>query len=154
MYDKIKLLEILLRTDFRTIDEAGKPYPPSNKVYFKVSEEMRQSNSNITAKHVYVIVNENQNSYKDEILRAFNIKVNDPDPDISWNRSSSFSIQSATNDSVNALSKEFDLILSDEQWKKIMPVRKMYGRRHKYILQNGWTDVIAEHSNNKNFVAP
>lgn len=39
---------------------------------------------------------------------------------------------------------KFDLIISSEQWKTIIPIRKLYGRRYRYVLQKGWTDIIAE----------
>lgn len=103
---------------------------------------MKQLNSHITPKHIYILINENKNSFKDKILEAFNIKVNDEE--VSHNISSC-SIETVKNDSINKLSvKEFDLIISTEQWKTIMPVRKLYGRRYKYVLQSSWTDVIAE----------
>lgn len=134
MYDKTKLLEILLDTDFRTIKNCGRPYPPSAEIYRIISEKMKQFNSCITPKHVYVLINENRNGFKDKILEAFNIKVNDGE--VSHNISSC-SIETVKNDSINTLSKEFDLIISAEQWKTIMPIRKLYGRRYKYCKTAG-----------------
>jgi len=98
---------------------------------------MKQSSSYITPKHIYVLINENRDGYKDKILEAFNIKVNDEK--ISYN-TSFCSIETVK----NALSKEFDIIISAEQWKTIMPLRKIYGKRYRYVLQSGWTDIIAE----------
>lgn len=141
MYDKTKLLEILLNTDCRTIQNCGRPYPPSAEVYRMISKKMMEFNSRITPKHIYVLINENRNGFKDKILEAFNIKINDADV---FHNTSTCSIETIKNDSVNTFSKEFDLIISAEQWKIIMPVQKLYGRRYKYVLQNGWTDVIAE----------
>lgn len=68
MYDKTLLLEILLREDCRTIDNNGKPYAPSTPVYDTVSHEMRARGNSITAKHVYVIMRENRNGYRDLLL--------------------------------------------------------------------------------------
>jgi len=72
-------------------------------------------------------------------LEAFNIKV----AEVSYN-ASSCSVETIKNDSINSVSKKFDIIISSEQWKSIMPVRKLYGRRFKYVLQSGWTDIVAE----------
>lgn len=75
-------------------------------------------------------------------MEAFNIRVNDEEV---FHNISSCSIETVKNDSINKLSvKEFDLIISTEQWKTIMPVRKLYERRYKYVLQSSWTDVITE----------
>lgn len=119
MYDKTKLLEILLDTDYRTIKDCGRSYPSSAEIYCIISEKMEKLNFNITPKHIYVLINENRNSFKDKILEAFKIKINDEE--VSHNISSS--IETAKDDSINRLSvKEFDLIISAEQWKSIMPV--------------------------------
>lgn len=139
MYDKIKLLEILLQRDFCTIDDSGKPFPPSYEIYSIIAEEMKKFNCTVTPKHIYVIINQNRGGYKDKILKAFDIKIDD----VSYNISSC-SIETRKNDSIISVSKEFDIILSSEQWKGIIPIRKLYGRRFKYVLQSGWTDVIAE----------
>jgi len=102
---------------------------------------MKEFNCNISPKHIYVIINENRNNYKDKILTAFNIKVNDEEVS---NNISSCSVETAQNNSSNSVSKEFDKIISSEQWKNIMLVQRLYGRRFKYVLQSGWTDIIAE----------
>lgn len=81
---------------------------------------MKQFNCNISPKHIYVIINENRNRYKDKILKAFNIKV---DAEVSFNISSC-SVETLKNDSINSVSMEFDIIISSEQWKNIMPVRE------------------------------
>jgi len=141
MYDKNKLLEVLLRPNFRTIDDSGKPFTPSTKIYRIIADKMKEFNCNISPKHIYVIINENRNGFKDKILTAFNIKVDDAEVS---NNISSCSVETAKNNSNNSVSKEFDIIISSEQWKNIMPVRRLYGRRFKYVLQSGWTDIIAE----------
>lgn len=139
MYDKNKLLEILLHPDFRTVDDNGKAFEPSNEIYRIISDKMKEFNCNISAKHVYVIINENRSGYKDKVLEAFNIKVAEVPCNISCN-----STDTVKNVSINSVSKEFDIIISSEQWKNIMPIRKLYGKRFKHVLQRGWTDVIAE----------
>jgi len=139
MYDKIKLLEILLHSDFRTIDDNGKLFAPSSEIYRVIADKMKQFNCNISPKHIYVIINENRSRYRDKILEAFNIKV----AEVSYN-ASSCSVETIKNDSINSVSKKFDIIISSEQWKSIMPVRKLYGRRFKFVLQSGWTDIVAE----------
>lgn len=141
MYDKLKLLEILLDSNFRTLDDNGKVYPPSNEIFRTISKTMLESNHNITPKNIYVIINENRNGYRDKIMKAFNINVQNIDS--SYNILSS-STDTVENNFINTLSKEFDIIISAEQWKTIMPVRKLYGRRYKHVLQSGWTDLIAE----------
>lgn len=140
MYDKEKLLEILLRSDLRTIQDNGKPYPPSATIYRIISEKLKELDMNLTPKHIYVIINENRNGFRDKIVKTFNIELNNRDT--SYNMSSSSEV--SRNTSINAVSKEFDIIISGEQWKIIMPVRKLYGRRYKYVLQSGWTDIISE----------
>jgi len=74
MYDKIKLLEILLHSDFRTIDDSDKPFAPSTEIYCVIAEKMKQFNCNISSKCIYVIINENRSEYKNKILKIFNIK--------------------------------------------------------------------------------
>lgn len=141
MYDKVKLMEILLHPNFRTVDDSGKPYVPSSKIYYIISEEMKKFKCNISPKHIYVIINENRSGCKDEILKAFDIKARDS---IASHNISSCSVETATN-SMSTVLKEFCIIISSEQWKAIMPVRKLYGRNnYRYVLQSGWTDIIAE----------
>lgn len=96
---------------------------------------------NITPKHIYVLINENRNGFKDQILKAFNIDVENIETSYSVLSSS---IETITNNSINTVSKEFDLIISSEQWRTIVPIKRLYGRRYKYVLQSGWTDIIAE----------
>jgi len=102
---------------------------------------MKEFNCNISPKHIYVIINENRNGYKNEILTAFSIKVDDAEVS---NNISSCSVETDKSNSNNSVSKKFDIIISSEQWKNIMPVRRLYGRRFKYVLQSDWTNIIAE----------
>lgn len=67
MYDKSVLLEILLQDECRTLNDDGKPYSPSAFVYTFCANKMRERDFNITSKHIYVIVCENRNGYKDKL---------------------------------------------------------------------------------------
>lgn len=103
---------------------------------------MKELNNNITPKHIYVLINENRNGFKDQVMKTFGIdgeKI-----ETSYNDSSSNDSCIEANNSIDVFSKKFDLIISSEQWKTIMPIRKIYGRRCRYVLQSGWTDVIVE----------
>jgi len=62
--NKSVLLEILLQDKCRTLDNNGKSCPPSALVYTTVSNMMRERGSNITAKHIYVIIRENCNGQR------------------------------------------------------------------------------------------
>lgn len=102
---------------------------------------MAKYNSNISPKHIYVIINQNRGGCKDKMLKAFDINIHEAEV----SRNASFnSVETIKNISFQTVSNEFDIILSSEQWKNIMPIRKLYGRRWKNVLQSGWTDVIAE----------
>lgn len=144
MYDKQKLLEILLHADFRTLDDHGKPFPPSACVYTSISKNMKEFGSSIEPKHVYTIVNQNRNGYKDEILKAFEIQNNEEQKQDNSNYSMNTTSSTNHENSKEAESKNFHIILSPEQWAIIKPLRKLYGRRFKYTMQSGWTDIIAE----------
>lgn len=129
-------------------DDSGKSFPPSSEIYRIIAEKMKEFNCNISSKHIYTIINENrlcsENSckdrYKDKIKEVFNIKDDvEVSPNVSY-----CSVETPKNDSINSISKEFDIIISSDQWKSIMPVRRLYGRRFKHVLQSGWTDVMAE----------
>lgn len=77
MYDKSKLLEILLNPDFCAVNNSGKPYAPSHKIYRIIAEEMAKYNSNISPKHIYVIINQNRGGCKDKMLKAFDINIHE-----------------------------------------------------------------------------
>jgi len=73
MYDRGKLIETLIKTEVRTLDENGKPFPPSNVIYNKISDYMLSQDFAITSKHVYTILNTNRFGIKDFVMRIFNI---------------------------------------------------------------------------------
>lgn len=156
-YDPKILLDILLHPDFRTIDDNGKPYIPSDVVYERVSAEMVARGSDIDKKHVYTIVNENRRGFADLIQDAFKIEGSDERRDRKKNKKKSQkrntsldqSDQSFCSDSIHAhpkpvRSSDFNLVLSDENWQLIKPKRKIYNDRAYMVLQSGWTDLVAK----------
>lgn len=142
MYDKTLLLEILLREDCRTIDNDGKPYAPSTPVYDTVSREMHARGNSITAKHVYVIIRENRNGYRDLLLKHYGINK---DQLYESTDDSTFSENpDVSTSSVSMQSKMFNLVISAENWRDIKPEKKVYGNRIYWVLKSGWTDIVAE----------
>lgn len=140
MYDKLKLRDILLQSDCRTLDDVGYPFPPKADVYKLISSKMKNDGSDISAKHVYVIVRENRNGYTDLIKKAFSIKTNDA------RRSQCHSTLNSTNATENSIShsEHFDLFVSAEKWREMKPTCKIYCGRSYQVLQSGWTDILAE----------
>lgn len=53
MYDIEKLRALLITEEYKTIDEKGRCFPPSNDIYKCISIAM---NGNPTSKHVYTII--------------------------------------------------------------------------------------------------
>lgn len=51
----------------------GRSYPPSKEIYSTISQKMKEFNSDITSKHIYVLINENRNGFKNKIMEFFNI---------------------------------------------------------------------------------
>lgn len=142
MYDKTILLEILLTDECRTLDNDGKPYPPTAPVYSTISEKMRERDSTISAKHVYVIVRQNRNGFNDLLQRHFNINPIE--------RHEFSDTRDSTNDSINTSgsqtlhSKEFNIVISAEKWQLMKPIKKIYNNHAYSVLQSGRTDIIAE----------
>jgi len=138
MYDREKLIETLTKTEFRTLDENGKPFPPSNVIYNKISDYMLSQDSAITSKHVYTILNTNRFGIKDYVMRVFNIneagKVNESADDNSFDLSNTETTNNIT----------FSLVISNEVWKDIKPTKKTYSNRKYILLQPGkWTHIFA-----------
>lgn len=142
MYDKDLLLTVLLRDDCRPLDHCGNPFIPSHSVYLKIADIMKSKNNHITPKHVYCILKENRNGFKNILQEKLNISSN-----ISGKNEISF----ASNDSINNFnsnvdgfySKNIQVVVSSVDYETIKPVEKMYGNRHYWKFKNGWTDVIA-----------
>lgn len=146
MYDKSILLEILLQDECRTLNDDGKPYPSSALVYTLCANKMRERGFNIIPKHIYVIVNENRNGYKDKLQHHFGIISHETDINEVNKTFYSENNTTITNTSISSviLDKNFNLVISAEKWQKIKPVRKIYNNRVYWVLQPGWTDIIAE----------
>lgn len=145
MYDKSLLLE-MLRDDCRTLDNNGKPYPPGAPVYALISQKMHENNSNITAKHVYTIMNEDRNEYRKILQQHYNINTDTFEKNIDDTFISENSINSinTSTSSIATYSKEFNLVISADKWQMIKPIKKMYNQRVYWVLKSGWTDIIAE----------
>lgn len=144
MYDKSVLLEILLLDDCRTLDNDGKPYPPSKPVYTTISQKMQERNCHITPKHVYVIVRENRNGYRNLLLQHYNINSDyqiEKSVDTSISRDN---IDTSTSSNISTYSKKFNLVISADKWQIMRPIKKIYNNRVYWVLKSGWTDIIAE----------
>lgn len=76
MYDQNKLLQILTTPEYRCIDVNGKCFPPSNSMYKKISEKMKEVDSYISPKHVYTILNTDRRGICTSIKKAFNLDKN------------------------------------------------------------------------------
>jgi len=144
MYDKTILLEILLDDTCRTVDNNGKPYPPTAPVYVTVSQKMKERGSKITPKHVYVIVRENRNGYRDTLLKHLGIKSSEEEKLDSTCNSEGTNINTSNASSIALHSKTFNLIVSADKWLIMKPIKKIYINRVYWVLQPGWTDIIAE----------
>jgi hypothetical protein len=143
MYDKSILLEILLEDECRTFDNNGKQYPPSALVYATISCKMRERGCNITAKHIYTILRHNRNGYKNRLLDHFGIVPNDQEnPNSTIN--SEGSVINTFASSIILQRKEVNIVVSAEKWQTIKPIKKVYNKRVYWVMQPGWTDVIAE----------
>lgn len=74
MYDHNMLVEILRTSEFRCIELNGKCFPPLNPMYLKVSEKMKNLNSDVSPKHISTILNTNRRGVYFAVLEAFNLK--------------------------------------------------------------------------------
>jgi len=105
---------------------------------------MHERNCNITAKHIYVIVNENRNRYKNLLLQHYNI-ITDCQLEKNINNTSIF--EDTINASVFSIFtylKEFNFVISADKWQMMKPVKKLHNNRVYWVLKSGWTDIIAE----------
>lgn len=142
MYDKSILLEILLQDECRTLNDDGKPYPPSALVYTTISHKMRKRGFNITPKHIYVIVRENRNGYKNQLQHHLGITSHDKS--VNEVNDSSYSEDTVMHISVTLDKKEFNIVISAEKWQMMKPRKKIYNNRVYWAMQPGWTDIVAE----------
>lgn len=134
MYNIDKLRVILTNVEYKTVNEDGQCFPPSNDVYKRISIAM---NGNPSSKHVYTIVKNNRNGLYNEVLNAFNIK----NSSLEATGDCSFD----PNESTTICKKKFELSLTYNQWKNIEPVEITYDDGRNYIkFQQEWTDLFAE----------
>lgn len=133
MYDIEKLRALLITEEYKTVDEKGRCFPPSNDIYKRISIAM---NGNPTSKHVYTIIKNNRNAMYETILNAFDIKNTSLDVDCSFDPNAS---------SFTMCKDKFNLLLTFEEWKQIETMKTEYKDGRNYlILQPGWTDLFAE----------
>ncbi|CAL1678203.1 unnamed protein product [Lasius platythorax] len=83
MYDKEKLLNVITNDEYRTVDDDGKIFPPSHKVYGMISEALINGGSLISPKHVYTILKNDRSGMYSAVLKAFggNKKYDDDSKD-------------------------------------------------------------------------
>lgn len=134
MYDIEKLRTLLISEEYRTVNEIGQCFPPSNEVFKRISNVL---DGNPSSKHVYTIVKNNRNSLYEAIVNAFEIK------NISVQVNGDYSFD--PNASSAIYRDKFDISLTFDEWKKIEPVKTTYENGRNYLtLQSGWTDLLAE----------
>ena len=146
MYDKVKLLGILTNKDYRTVDDDGKVFPPIHKIYTIISEALAIKEVCISTKHIYTILRNNRNDIYSAVLQAFQINIEDVNNNNSINSLSNTDLNNSST-SENKTIKRFKLLISEEKWLSMKPVRQTYGRhgRNYVTLRPGeWTDVFAE----------
>lgn len=146
MYDKNKLLDILIKSEYKTVDNDGKIFTPSHDVYAKISETLQNSGSHITAKHIYTILKNDRNGIYTAVLKAFGINKKTT---IQSNESkdSTFNITALNDTSTTESANVFNLIISEETWTQIKPAQQIHAcNKRKYMsLQRGtWTHIFAD----------
>lgn len=141
MYDKKLLAELLVRTEYKIVDDNGKILPPSNAyniIYNNISLAMLQSGSRMTAKHVYTMLKNNRNGLYDHVLRMFKINHDE------INVRSKESVLEISN-CANINKQTFNLVILAKNWSEIKPSKKMYSKREYVILKSGqWSHIFAE----------
>lgn len=123
MYDKFILFEILLQDECRTLNNDGKPYPPSALVYTLCANKMRERSLNITPKHIYVIIRKNRNGYKDKLQYHFGIRSHDMD--INEVNKTSYSDDTVMNTSASSVileKNDFNIVIAAAKWQMIKPI--------------------------------
>lgn len=146
MYDKGKLFDILTNKDYRTVDDNGKVFPPSHQIFTIISETLTAKEVCTTAKHIYTILKNDRSGMYSAVLQTFQINNKDINDD---SKNSSLNITDFNNSSTNKNEtvKNFKLLISEEKWLSMKPIRQTYRRhgRNYVTLQPGkWTDVFAE----------
>lgn len=139
MYDQSKLLKILKSPDYKCFDSNGKCFPPSNPIYIKISEKMKELDSNITPKHIYTVLNTNRRGIASSVLKKFGIIKTTKDF-LDKSDESYFFEEPCSKDGT----KVFKLIISDKNWDRIKPVARRYNNRQYLKLKPGeWSHIFA-----------
>lgn len=131
MYDKEKLLAILIDKEFKTVDDNGNIFPPSHVVYHSISTVMEKNGSHIKPKHVYTILKSDRNGMYSAVLKAFSLKrvrISNESADRSYN------LSELNNSGTIPENIKFKLIISDHKWSEVKPVHKIKEiNKRKYV---------------------
>lgn len=76
--------------EYKCFDQNGKCFPPSNPVYLKISEKMKELDSHVTPKHVYTIINNDRQGITSEILKEYDITINNIENSFNESEENSF----------------------------------------------------------------
>lgn len=83
---------------------------------------MREGGSNITSKHIYIIIRENRNGYKDKLQHHFGVTShNKSGNDTSYSEDT---VMHTSTSSVTLDKKTFGIIISAEKWQIIKPKKR------------------------------
>lgn len=72
-YNKVTLQQILSKSECCLLTDTGRVLPSSYEIYKMISKLMLDEGFVITPKHVHTIINNNRNSFKQFVLKTFNI---------------------------------------------------------------------------------
>lgn len=72
-YNKEKLRNIITNENYKTINDDGTIFPPSNAVYCLISEALKNNGLHINPKHIYTILKNDRNGMYSAVLKAFGI---------------------------------------------------------------------------------
>ncbi|KAL6261946.1 hypothetical protein P5V15_007031 [Pogonomyrmex californicus] len=134
MYDIEKLRTLLTSIEYRTVNENGQCFPPSNDVYNRISITIV---GNPSSKHIYTIVKNNRSGLYKAVVDAFEIR----NMSTEVNADKSFDPNAST---ITGTDK-FEIALIFNEWKKIKSIETTYEDGRNYlVLQSGWIDLLAE----------
>lgn len=145
MYDQNKLIQILTTPEYRCLDGNGKCFPPSNPMYIRISEKMKEVDTYISPKHVYTILNTDRRGMYTSVLKTFDLSKN-IENSLNESGNISFPDYSPARECPNKLldNKSFKLIISDKNWNDVKSVAKHYNNRRYLKLKPGeWSNVFA-----------
>lgn len=147
MYDKEKLLKILIDEKNKTIDDDGKVFPPSHVIYRCISEALINSGPHVTPNHVYTILKNDRSGMYKAVLNAFSI---DKKEIYNESKGSSFNETEKNDNSACKENKKFKLLIAEEKWAQMKPSESRYeckrNNKRTYVsLQKGkWTHIFAD----------